>query len=101
MDGHPTVLASSKSKSLCGSELGFWAAFFLILVAASGCSKEQAAPAPRAAAIPVIVSKVTQRAMPVQLTAIGHVGGHTVSREPQLADELRAAHSKRGQITQK
>src|SRR5438309_7043490 len=96
MDGHPTVLASSKSKLLCGSELGFWAAFFLILVAASGCSKEQAAPAPHAAAIPVIVSKVTQRAMPVQLTAIGNVGGYTVSVEAQVAGELLDVHFKEG-----
>ena len=101
MDGHPTVLASSKSKSLCGSELGFWAAFFLILVAASGCSKEQAAPAPHAAAIPVIVSKVTQRAMPVQLTAIGNVGGYTVSVEAQVAGELLDVHFKEGDFVHK
>jgi multidrug efflux system membrane fusion protein len=101
MDGHPTVLASSKSKFLFRSELGFWAAFFLILVAASGCSKEQAAPAPHAAAIPVIVSKVTQRAMPVQLTAIGNVGGYTVSVEAQVAGELLDVHFKEGDFVHK
>src|SRR2546427_8194162 len=101
MDGHPTVLARSKSKFLFGSELGFWAAFFFILLAPSGCSKEQAAPAPRAAATPVIVSKVTQRAMPVQLTAIGNVGGYTVSVEAQVAGELLDVHFKEGEFVHK
>ncbi len=101
MDGHPTVLASSKSKPLCGSELGFWAAFLVILLVASGCSKEQAAPAPHAAAIPVIVSKVTQRAMPVQLTAIGNVGGYTVSVKAQVPGELLEVHFKDGDFVQK
>src|SRR2546427_1264865 len=101
MDGHPTVLARSKSKFLFGSELGFWAAFFFILLAPSGCSKEQAAPAPRAAATPVIVSKVTQRAMPVQLTAIGNVGGYTVSVEAQVAGELLEVHFTEGDFVHK
>jgi multidrug efflux system membrane fusion protein len=96
VEGHPTVLASSKSKFLFGSELGFWAAFFIILLAASGCSKEQAAPAPRAADIPVLVSKVTQRVMPVQLAAIGNVGGFTVSVKAQVAGELLDVHFKDG-----
>jgi RND family efflux transporter MFP subunit len=96
MDAHNAVLASSESKFLFGPELGFWAAFFLILLAASGCSKEQAAPAPHAAAIPVLVSKVTQRAMPVQLTAIGNVGGYTVSLRAQVRGQLLEAHFKDG-----
>jgi multidrug efflux system membrane fusion protein len=99
MDGHSSVLA--RSKSLFGSEFGFRAAFFLILVVASGCSKEQAAPAPRAAAIPVIVSKVAQRAMPVQLVAIGNVGGYTVSVKAQVAGELLDVHFKDGDFVHK
>ncbi len=101
MDGHPTVLAISKSKSLFVSELGSWAAFLVILLVASGCSKEQAAPAPRAAAIPVLVSKVTQRAMPVQLTAIGNVGGYTVSVKAQVPGELLEVQFKDGDFVQK
>ena len=101
MDGHPTVLARSKSKFLFGSELGFWATFFLIFLAASGCSKEQAAPAPRPTAVPVVVAKVTQRAMPVQLTAIGNVGGYTVSVEAQVAGELLDVHFKEGDFVHK
>lgn len=96
MDGHTAVPASSKTGFLFGSEPGFWAASFLILLATLGCSKEQAAPAPRVAAIPVIVSKVTQKAMPVQLTAIGNVGGYTVSVEAQVSGELLDVHFKEG-----
>jgi membrane fusion protein, multidrug efflux system len=96
MDGHTAVSASSKTRFLFGSEAGFWAASFLIPLATLGCSKEQAAPAPRAAAIPVIVSKVTQKAMPVQLTAIGNVGGYTVSVEAQVSGELLDVHFKEG-----
>lgn len=95
-----TVLVRSKSKYLLGSELGFWAPLFLALVA-SACSKEQAAPAPRMAAIPVTVSKVTQRAMPLQLSVIGNVGGYTVSVEAQVAGELLDVHFKEGDFVHK
>src|SRR6266704_4211785 len=102
MDRHTTVFARSKSKFLFGSEPALLTAFFLvILLVASGCSKEQAAPAPHAAAIPVIVSKVTQRAMPVQLTAIGNVGGYTVSVKAQVPGELLEVQFKDGDFVQK
>jgi membrane fusion protein, multidrug efflux system len=101
MDAHATVLASSRSKFLFSSELQFLTAFFLILLAASGCSKEHAAPAPRAADIPVLVSKVTQRVMPVQLAAIGNVGGFTVSVKTQVAGELVDVHFKDGDFVHK
>ena len=100
MGDRATVLAGSKSKFLSRSELGFRAAFFVILLAASGCSKEQAAPAPQAA-IPVIVSKVTQKAMPVQLTAIGNVVAYSVSVEAQVAGELLDVHFKEGDFVHK
>ncbi|HWY87665.1 MAG TPA: biotin/lipoyl-binding protein, partial [Gemmataceae bacterium] len=101
MDGHTSLLARSKSKFQFGSSLRFWAAHFFALLAASACSKEQAAPAPLAAATPVIVSKVTQKAMPVQLTAIGNVGGYTVSVEAQVSGELLEVHFKEGGFVQK
>jgi multidrug efflux system membrane fusion protein len=101
MEGRTTVLARSKSKFLFRSKLGFWSACFSILLAASGCSKEHAAPAPRASAVPVTVSKVTQRAMPVQLTAIGNVGGYTVSVEAQVAGELLDVHFREGDFVHK
>ena len=101
MDGHTSLLARSKSKFQFGSALRFWAALFFALLAASACSKEQAAPAPLAAATPVIVSKVTQKAMPVQLTAIGNVGGYTVSVEAQVAGELLEVHFQEGGFVHK
>src|SRR3984893_7884672 len=101
MDRHLTVLGRSKSKFFLGSELGFWAAFFLILLAAYGCSKQQAAPVPRPVAIPVVVAKVTQRAMPVQLTAIGNVEAYSVSVRAQVAGELLDVHFKEGDFVHK
>src|SRR4029077_12326303 len=101
MDRHPTAVAASQSKSVFGAERGFLAAFFLILLVASGCTKRQAAPAPRAAAIPVVVAKVTQKAMPVQLAAIGNVGTYSVSVRAQVAGELLAIHFQEGGFVQK
>jgi multidrug efflux system membrane fusion protein len=95
------VLAKTEWKFLFGFELRFCGAFLLILLAAYGCSKEQAAPAPRAVAIPVIVAKVTQRAMPVQLTGIGNVGGYTVSVQAQVDGELLDVHFKEGDFVSK
>jgi len=96
MNGHATIRRSSGSKFPLGRETGSYVASFLIVVAACGCSKEQAAPAPRASSIPVIVSKVTQKAMPIQLTAIGNVGAYTVSVEAQVSGELLDVHFKEG-----
>jgi membrane fusion protein, multidrug efflux system len=100
MSCHTTLFPGSKSKFLSWSELGFWTVFSVILLAASGCSKEQAAPAPQAA-IPVIASKVTQKAMPVQLTAIGNVVAYSVSVEAQVAGELLDVHFKEGDFVHK
>src|SRR5487761_1134004 len=101
MDRHFTVLARSKSKFSFSAERGALAAVFLTLLAAAGCSKQQAAPAPRAVAIPVVVAKVTQRAMPVQLTAIGNVEAYSVSVEAQVAGELLEVHFKEGDFVHK
>ena len=94
MDGCSTAQWSSKLPF--APDAGFYLAFFLILTAAYGCTKEQAAPAPRAAPIPVMVSKVTQKTMPIQLTAIGNVGGYTVSVQAQVSGELLDVHFKEG-----
>ena len=59
-------------------------AFLAAIALVSGCSKQQAAPTPPQA-IPVVVAKVTQKAMPVQLTAIGNVEAYsTVSIRAQV-----------------
>jgi multidrug efflux system membrane fusion protein len=95
------MLGRSKLKLYLGAKSHLLAVFFLILVVASGCSKQQAAPPPRVIAIPVVVAKVTQRAMPVQLTAIGNVGAYTVSVEAQVAGELLEVHFKEGDFVRK
>ena len=101
MDRHHTVFARSQSKMLVQAEWGLLAACFLFLLAVSGCSKQQAAPPPRVTAIPVVVAKVTQRAMPVQLSAIGNVGSYSVSVRAQVAGELLQVHFKEGDSVHK
>jgi multidrug efflux system membrane fusion protein len=101
MDRHHTVFAKSKSKLIFEAEWGLLAAFFLIFLVLSGCSKQQAAPPPRVTAIPVVVAKVTQRSMPVQLTAIGNVGSYAVSVEAQVPGELLEVHFKEGEFVHK
>jgi len=67
----------------------------------SGCAKQQAAPAPRQA-IPVVVAKVTQKAMPVQITAIGNVEAYsTISIRAQVAGELLEVHFQEGDFVHK
>src|ERR1700739_1330773 len=100
MHRHLTVLAGSW-KFVFRAKREFAAVLFLIVVASSGCSKQQAAPAPRATAIPVVVAKVTQKAMPVQLTAIGNVGSYSVSVRAQVAGELLGVHFKEGGFVHK
>src|SRR5437879_6389897 len=101
MDRNHTVFAKSKSKLIFGAEWGLLAAFFLIFLVVSGCSKQQAAPPPRVTAIPVVVAKVTQRSMPVKLPDIGNVGGYTVSVKAQVPGELHEVHFKDGDFVQK
>jgi multidrug efflux system membrane fusion protein len=52
-------------------------------------------------AIPVVVAKVTQKAMPVQLTAIGNVGSYSVSIRAQVAGELLEVHFREGDFVHK
>ena len=101
MDRHRIVFGSSKAKFLVGAGRGTFVASFLLALAVSGCSKQQAAAPPRVTAIPVVVAKVTQRAMPVQLTAIGNVGSYAVSVEAQVAGELLEVHFKEGDFVKK
>ena len=101
MDSYRTVLAKPRSKSLYRAELRLLAGSFLVLLTASGCAKQQAAPPPRAAVVPVVVAKVSQKAMPVQLTAIGNVGSYSVSVEAQVAGELLEVHFKEGDFVHK
>jgi membrane fusion protein, multidrug efflux system len=101
MDRHHTLFTMSQSKLLPRAGKGIFGASFLILLAVCGCSKQQAAPPPRVTAVPVVVAKVTQRAMPVQLTAIGNVGSDSVSVRAQVTGELLEVHFKEGDFVQK
>lgn len=101
MDGNSIVLVTSKPRSFNWPKWASCGATVFILLIAVGCSKQQAAPAPRSAAVPVVVAKVTQRAMPVQLTAIGNVEAYTVSVQAQVAGELVNVHFKEGGFVQK
>lgn len=76
-------------------------ALSLTLVLLSGCAKQQAAPVARAAAVPVMVAKVSQKAMPVQLTAIGNVDAFSVSVEAQVPGELLEVHFREGDFVHK
>lgn len=63
---------------------------------AAGCAKKEAA-APPSPGVPVVVTKVTQRSMPVELTAVGNVEAiSTVSIRPQVSGQLLEVHFKEG-----
>lgn len=60
------------------------AVLFIAAILGMGCAKPQAAAPPREA-VPVLVGKVIQKAMPVQLTAIGNVEAYsTISIRAQV-----------------
>jgi multidrug efflux system membrane fusion protein len=73
----------------------------VLVVVAIGCSKQQAAPPPQPNAVPVVVAKVTQRAMPVQLSAIGNVESYSVAVKALVAGELLEFHFKEGDFVHK
>ena len=79
---------------------------FLLVIAAAGvlsygCAKQQAAPPPRGA-VPVTVTKVAQKTMPLQLTAIGNVEAYSVvSIRAQVAGELLEVHFTEGDSVHK
>ena len=71
------------------------------LVLASGCAKQQAAPTSRPPAS-VIVGKVTQKTMPVDVLAVGNVEAiSTVSIRAQVAGEVQQVHFKEGDFVAK
>src|ERR1700687_1307475 len=77
------------------------AALAALGVFASGCAKQQAAPQPRAA-IPVLVTTVKLKAMPVEVIAVGHVEAYTtVSIEAQVPGQLLDVHFNEGDFVHK
>lgn len=70
-------------------------------VLAFGCAKQQAAPAGRPAAT-VTVAKVTQKTMPVEVTAVGNVEAiSTISIRAQVAGEVQDIRFKEGDFVKK
>lgn len=70
-------------------------------VLAFGCAKQQAAPAGRPAAT-VTVAKVTQKTMPVDVTAVGNVEAiSTISIRAQVAGEVQDIRFKEGDFVKK
>jgi multidrug efflux system membrane fusion protein len=68
---------------------------------ASGCAKQQAAP-PVRLATRVNVAKVTQKTMPIEVTAVGNVEAiSTISIRAQVAGEIQDVHFKEGDFVKK
>ncbi len=73
----------------------------LLAVFSSGCSNEKSKQ-PVSAPIPVIVSTVTQKTVPVQLHAIGNVQAYsTVTVKSKVGGELVGVHFTEGQDVKK
>ena len=71
------------------------------LLSLAGCT-EHAAPPPVIPAVPVMVAKAVEKAMPVELHAIGTGQAHsTVSIESQVAGIVSAVHYTQGQFVKK
>ncbi len=70
-------------------------------VLASGCAKQQAAPAARPPAS-VTVGKVTQKTMPVEVLAVGNVESmSTVQIRAQVGGEVQEVHFNEGDFVKK
>ncbi len=73
----------------------------IFVVLAAGCAKQQAAP-PARLATRVTVAKVTQKMMPVEVTAVGTVEAiSTISIRTQVAGEVQEIHFKEGDFVKK
>src|SRR5690242_18843026 len=71
------------------------------LVIASGCAKQQAA-APARPPATVTVTKVAQKTMPVEVTAVGNVEAiSTISIRAQVAGEIQDVPFKEGDFVKK
>lgn len=97
MDSYRSRLTGLRLLGRVAGSIG-WVLPVILIV---GCAKQQAAPAPRQA-IPVVVAKATQKAMPVQVMAIGNVEAYsTVSVRAQVQGELLDVHFQEGDFVHK
>ena len=82
-------------RCLCGTIL-------LPLAFLAGCTTKTAQTAPPIMAAPVRVAKVTQRSVPIELTAIGTGEAYsTVSMKSQVSAELEQVHFQQGDFVTK
>lgn len=66
-----------------------------------GCAKQEAAPSERPG-VPVVVSKVVRKTVPVEVSAIGNAEAYsTVSIKAQVSGELLEVHFKEGDFVKK
>jgi multidrug efflux system membrane fusion protein len=73
----------------------------LLLLSTWGCTAHTAAP-PAPAGTPVVVAKVSQKLMPVEVTSVGNVEPiSTVAIKAQVSGELLNVHFKEGDFVQK
>src|SRR5262249_39293495 len=73
----------------------------LLTISLWGCTATKA-PTPRTTSVPVVVSKVTQKSIPVEATAVGNVEPvSTVSIKAQISGELLDVHFKEGDFVRK
>lgn len=67
----------------------------------AGCAKPQAA-APASAPVPVVVGKVVQKSMPVEVRAVGNVEAYSnVSLKAQVTGIVKTVHFREGQDVRK
>src|SRR5438876_10679957 len=66
-----------------------------------GCTANPAAPPP-SSGVPIVVAKVSQKLMPVEITSVGNVEPiSTVAIKAQVSGELLQAHFKEGDFVRK
>ena len=79
-----------------------WLTLLLALTAGYACSKKDQGANLAAVSVPVTVSKVEQKDVPVQVRAVGTVESFsTVSIKPQVAGVLQTVHFREGQDVKK
>jgi len=76
-------------------------AFIVLSFLAWGCTANRAAPPP-SPGVPVVVGRVIQKSMPVELTAVGNVEPiATVAIKAQISGQLLEVHFKEGDFVRK
>lgn len=98
MDSSCRNLTAQKCRSRSVPGAVGWVA---VAALACGCAKQQAAPPARPAAT-VTVARVTQKTMPVEITAVGNVEAiSTISIRAQVAGEVQDVPFKEGDFVKK